>query len=359
MYWLGLSMCYGIGPAKFQTLLSFFETAENAWKATQSELQESVGNAATALIMQHRNEFSPEAYLEKMHKKAVDFLTIEDEEYPELLSQIQKPPSVLFIKGNKQLLKHIQNKNAIAVVGTRKITDYGRLVTQTLTQELASFGYVIVSGLALGVDAVAHRAALDVKGKTVAVLGCGVDCCSPLENSNLYADILKNDGMIVSEYGLGIVPSRGSFPARNRIIAGLSVGVLVTEGAEDSGSLITANDAIKNGRRVFSVPGPITSSVSRGPIALIAKGAKMVTSAEDILKELNAKGTTGTMSTTSIKGDTEEEQCIIDLLSDENLHFDELVKKTGLDSSHVGTLLSLMEMKGIIQPYAAGIFGLA
>ena len=166
-YWLGFAMCYGIGPAKFQTLLASFETAENAWKASEKELQKSVGKAATARILNHRDAFAIEAYVEKLHKKAVDFLTFADPDYPKLLSQIDKPPYVLFIKGNKALLKDA----CLAVVGTRKITDYGREITTSLTSELAAAGYVIVSGLALGVDAIAHRAALEVGGKTIAVLG--------------------------------------------------------------------------------------------------------------------------------------------------------------------------------------------
>jgi len=202
------------------------------------------------------------------------------------------------------------------------------------------------------VDAVAAKATIAAGGKTIAVLGSGVDVCTPQENTSLYDSILQSGGALVSETPLGMLPNKGSFPARNRIIAGLSVGVLVTEGAEDSGSLITANDAFENSRKVFAVPGPITSSVSKGPISLIAKGAKMVMTGKDILEELRIKSTTsstGITSTMSFKGLTEDEKKIVELLQDQSLHFDELVKRTGLTSSQLGTLMSLMEVKGMVK----------
>lgn len=359
LFWLGFSLCSGIGPAKFQALLGYFDTAGNAWKASEAELVACMGKAAAAIIVNHRKEFSPEDYYAKLQKYNTDFVTQIDSEYPPQLVSIQKSPYVLFTKGNKELLVQIQMDKGLAIVGTRKVTDYGRQVTEDLAEALASSGYIIISGLALGVDAIAHQAALDAGGKTIAVLGCGVDCCNPRENTRLYNEILNKNGLIVSEHSLGVQPNRGTFPARNRIIAGLSVGVVVTEGAEDSGSLITANDAIENNRPVFAVPGPITSSVSRGPISLITKGAKIVMSAEDILKELQSKNNNSTNGNKSIKGSNDQEQHIIDLLQDQSLHFDELVKKTGLSSSDVGTILSLMEMKGMIKPLTSGMYVLA
>ena len=211
----------------------------------------------------------------------------------------------------------------------------------------------------MGVDVVAASVTIAAGGKTIAVLGSGVDVCTPFENMALYESILASGGVIVSETPLGKMPMKGSFPSRNRIIAGLSLGVLVTEGGEDSGSLITANDAFANNRKVFAVPGPITSSVSKGPILLIAKGAKMVTNAKDIIDELGITHyTSRERNNKEIASLTKEEKKIIDALQDQSLHFDELVKRSGLSSSELGTLLSLMEMKGLVKSLDAGVFGL-
>lgn len=363
VYWLGFSSCPGIGPARFERLLSYFGSAQNAWNANLSDLNESgIGQAIVAQFEEFKKKNSPFDYEEKLRKAHVSFLTLADPDYPKHLKTIKRPPFVLYTKGNFDF-NASENELAIAVVGTRKVTDYGKQVTEMLTRELVNAGCVIVSGLALGVDAKAHTETLANGGKTIAVLGCGVDCCYPRENSGIYNSILQQQGVIVSEYPLSSKPTLGSFPSRNRIIAGLSLGVLVTEGAEDSGSLITAHDAFANGRKVFAVPGPITSSVSRGPIRLIAKGAKMVTNAEDILEELDIDSSRGISvkhglgkRIKRITGDNKEEQSIIDVLQNGHLSFDEIVKRTGFNSSQVGTLLSLMEMKGVLRNSQAGLF---
>lgn len=358
MYWLGFSLFSGIGPVRFGLLLEYFGSAEAAWNAPLSELRNGgLGPITAGQFIDFRKKDELASYVEKLERRKVTFVTAEEDAYPKRLRTIKNPPLVLFMKGTFDF-NAPENDLTIAVVGTRKITEYGEYITKMLTTDLASAGCVIVSGLALGVDAVAHKAAVAAGGKTIAVLGCGVDCCTPRENIRIYQDILANGGAIISEYPLGQMPTVGSFPARNRIIAGLSSGVLVTEGAEDSGSLITANNAFENDRKVFAVPGPITSSVSRGPIALINKGAKIVTTAKDVLDEISTTSITGITGATVIKGDTKEEQKIIDLLIDQELHFDELVKQTGFASPHVGTLLSLLEMKGIVKSYTTGVFGL-
>lgn len=359
MFWLAFSHCNGIGPAKFDMLLDYFGTAEDAWNASASDLLASgIGKAAALHVIDFKKQFSAEGFFERLQNHNVEFLTLTDEAYPQLLKQTERPPFVIYMKGNSELLHPLQDKRRLAVVGTRKVTDYGRQVTEILVSELAEAGLIIVSGLALGVDAIAHTAALDVKGKTIAVLGSGVDYCTPRENQALYDRIVAYGGAIVSEVPLGYMPNKGSFPSRNRIIAGLSIGVLVTEGAQDSGSLITASNAETLQRKVFAVPGPITSAVSKGANLLITNGAKMVTSARDILQELKREGTMGAKQSMRIKGDSTEEQKIIDLLAVQNLHFDELVKQSGLSSSHTGTLLSLLEMKGVIQSLASGVFTL-
>ncbi len=358
IYWLGFSSFPGIGPARFAKLLKHFGTGKDAWHAQVSDLIASgIGENIATEFNTFREEFSLFAYEKKLVENNVHYVTLKDSDYPELLGKMKNPPFLLYRKGTLDF-DSLKNEKLLAVVGTRKVTDYGRQVTESLVEELARAGCIIVSGLALGVDAIAHKATLDARGKTIAVLGCGVDCCYPRENSILYSQILKNNGMIVSEYALGVQPNKGSFPSRNRIIAGLSLGVLVTEGAEDSGSLITARDALSNNRKVFAVPGPITSSVSRGPIALISKGAKIVTSAKDIIDELGIRNPESGVGNkkNNLKGDTKEEQKIIDVLQNESLHFDEIVKRTGFNSAQVGTLLSLMEMKGLVLQSSSGLF---
>ena len=249
------------------------------------------------------------------------------------------------------------DEKIIAVVGTRKITEYGREVTSLLASELVSAGFTIVSGLAMGVDAVAHKTAIENGEKTIAVLGSGVDLCYPSANRNIYNSIVSGAGAVVSEFPPGQVPSRGSFPSRNRIIAGLSMGVLVTEGAEDSGALITADYALSNGRRVFAVPGPITSSLSKGPYKLISKGAKLVTTVKDILDELGVrqrvKRDTGDKRA---RGETAEENLILKILENEAMDFDQIVRATKMDSSKLGSILSIMEIKGLIKSLESGFF---
>ncbi|MBI1919141.1 DNA-protecting protein DprA, partial [Candidatus Microgenomates bacterium] len=251
---------------------------------------------------------------------------------------------------------------SIAVVGTRKISNYGREVTRFLVGELVNAGLTIVSGLAIGVDAAAHETTLEAGGKTIAVLGCGVDCCNPRTNQWLYDKIISGNGVVVSEMPLGHFALKGLFPARNRIISGLSLGVLVIEGAGDSGALITARDAGEQGREVFAVPGPITSSLSVGPAELIKKGAKLVVSARDILEELDigprANPTSPLRFRSGLRGvqATPEEEKILQVLENGELHFDEIVRKSAMETSQVGSLLSIMEIKGMVRSQGAGVF---
>lgn len=363
-YWLGFSVFPGVGPGKFGKLLENFGSAKEAWIAKSGDLKAALGPALTEKFITFRHSFDLAHYREKLSNHDVVFLTLIDDAYPSLLKQIKNPPFVLYVRGSTEILGQAENvpstgsgqANYIAIVGTRKITEYGREVTANLTMALVQAGCAIVSGLALGVDAVSHRTTIESGGKTIAVLGCGVDCCSPGENLALYNSIIASGGAIVSEFPLSQIPTKGSFPSRNRIIAGLSVGVVVTEGAEDSGALITAKDAFENRRKVFAVPGPITSSLSKGPNSLLAKGAKLVTSAEDILSELGLSLSAKRFAQSVVKGETEEEQKIIDLLQHESLHFDELVRRSGLDSSKVGVVLSMMELKGIIKTLQTGSY---
>lgn len=357
LYWLGFSSFAGVGPTTFRKLLSYFGSAEDAWNASENELKKGgmKGNLNIKFV-QFKNRFIVQNYAEKLKKADVKFVILTDKEYPKLLKQIPNPPFLLYVRGDLGVLGGL---GLFGVVGTRKITEYGRTVTEMFGGELSRSGFTIVSGLALGVDAVSHAAAVQNGGSTIAVLGCGVDCCTPSSNQSLYNSIVNGSGCVISEFPLSQIPTKGSFPSRNRIIAGLSQALLVTEGAQDSGSLITADYAFKFGRPVFAVPGPITSSLSKGPFQLVQKGATMVTSPEEVLKILGKVSKGETKVSKVSKGETKEEQKILILLENEVVHFDDIVRITKIKSSKLGPLLSLMEVKGMVKSQDGGMFSLS
>jgi len=275
-YWVAFSVFPGIGPVRFRLLLEHFGSAKKAWEAPLSDK-----------FIHFRKTFDIDEYLEKLEHLHVSVLTLNDPKYPKLLKEISDPPFLLYIRG-KNTGEPINLDQTIAVVGTRNITRYGEEVTRKIVKGLVANGFTIVSGMAYGVDAIAHQTAIDSGGKTIAVLGCGIDIIAPEGNARLYRAIgEEGHGAIVSEMPLGLRPDKGMFVARNRIISGLSLGVVVTEGAGDSGALITARNAGEQGREVFAVPGPITSTYSRAPAQLIKKGATLVETVEDILDEIN------------------------------------------------------------------------
>lgn len=348
LYWLGFSAFSGIGPLRFRKLLQRFGTAKTAWNASEEDIRAVLGTALTAKFISFKQTFSTQDYAKKLSDKKISFFLLKDTNYPQLLAKISNAPIVLYCKGNADLVS--TRANSIAVVGTRKVTQYGEEVTKLLTQQLVQQGFVIVSGLALGVDAIAHQVALDTpNGQTIAVLGCGVDCCSPSFNQPLYDKIIRNFGAVVSESAFGNSVSKGMFPARNRIIAGLSMGVLVTEGSEDSGALITAQRALEMHRQVFAVPGPITSSLSQGPLHLIQQGAHLVQSAEDMLRIMQiGVRHSDRQSSRQITSDNPQEQEILDMLSAGQLHIDDIVRRSGKSSDAIGSLLSMMELKGLV-----------
>jgi DNA processing protein len=356
-YWLGFSFFPGIGPVRFAQLLDQFGSAERAWKASEKELFGSnLYDSTVKQFLSFRTSFNLEKYEELLATKKVTAVLLSDQLYPQPLKELKDAPFVLYVRGQ---LEEMQEAYAsyVAIVGTRKVTSYGAQVTQTLTKALVGAGSTIVSGLAYGVDSIAHQTTLASNGKTIAVLGCGVDYCYPRSNQRLYEEIIGQGGAIVSEYPLGSAPTRGSFPSRNRIIAGLSQATIVTEGTSDSGALITADEAFKLQRKVFAVPGPITSTLSEGPNLLLVKGATLVTSGKDILSELGIKNNElGTKERKAIKGGTPDERMILDLLQRESLQFDQLVRQTTFDTVKLGTLLSMMELKGMIGKNDNGAF---
>lgn len=358
----------GIGPMRFKLLLEHFKSAENAWKASLKDLT-GIG-IPSAIVVRYgdfRNKFDIEDYLKQLSQKEISFITLLDPNYPYLLKQISDAPIVLYIKGDlctssqpspkgegEGEVNYWLSNNKIAVVGTRKVSSYGREVTRSLTQELASSGLTIVSGMALGVDTIAHQTAIECGAKTIAVLGCGVDVIYPPQNRDLYEKIADGNGCIISEMPLGHFASRGTFPARNRIISGLSQGVLMTEGASDSGALITCSYAGDQGRNVYAVPGEVTSPLSAGTLGLLKKGAKLVTEAGDILEELgieSRKSYNRYNNYKDYKNVTEDEKKILQLLENEDLTIDDMIRKLRVSAGILGSMLSLMELKGYIKEY--------
>ncbi len=360
--WLAFSVFPGIGPVRFKLLLTYFGSAKAAWNAKTETLRKiKLGEKLTQQFDQFRKTFRVDDYCSTLQKLHVSVLTLTDPKYPKLLAEIPDAPFLIYVKA-KKLDKPLRLDRTIAVVGTRKITHYGEEVTERLTRELVSYGFTIVSGLAYGVDAVAHNSAIESGGKTIAVLGCGIDIIAPPSNARLYRQIGEEGyGAIVSEMPLGLRPNKGLFPARNRIISGLSLGVVVTEGADDSGALITARNAAEQGREVFAVPGPITSPYSKGPLRLLKNGAKLVESVEDILDELNIKvnqGSTVGAADEQIKGETKEEEIIIKILAGQQMHIDEIVRASGLTIAEVAATLTVLEMKGVVKDYGEKQYGL-
>jgi len=282
-YWVGVAGFAGMGIKRFTLLKKYFGSVEAIWQASTGKLI-SLGikpeMAKSWQVWREGRDLDRE--IERLGKELIKVITIEDSRYPKLLKEIDLPPFILFVKGQVNVL----NRRLLAVVGTRKVSSYGRRVTDGLVGGLVKEKLVVVSGLARGVDSLAHRATLAARGVTVAVLGHGLDRVYPPENRPLAEEIVRSGGVVMSEYPLGYGIEKGNFPARNRIVAGLSLGVLVVEGGHRSGTKITAGFAAEYGREVFAVPGPVGSPTSVGPADLIKQGAKLVTGVEDVLEEL-------------------------------------------------------------------------
>lgn len=278
----------------------------------------------------------------------MNIVKIDDKNYPELLKEIGKDaPKQLYYKGNfnKDIFK-----NCLSVVGSRQMTTYGRQVTERIVSEVAAAGVTIVSGFMYGVDAAAHKAALNVaNGRTIAVMPCGIDLIHPEYQQDLYDEILKNRGLVISEYEGNFAPTLWTYPRRNRIVAGLSKACLVIEAGEKSGSLITANFAKKFKRKLFVVPGPITSENSKGIMELLKQGATPISSAKDILEYYGLRNSVSKKETEFPDGTNAFEQKIIDLLKRESLEIDVLARTFEMPVSKLGVMLSIMQLRGIIR----------
>ncbi|MEW5948957.1 MAG: DNA-processing protein DprA [Thermodesulfobacteriota bacterium] len=364
-YWMALHLIPGIGGVTYRQLIKVFGTPEEVFKAKETELT-AIKGIRSATIEAIRNIASKERAAQELkliRKYGVRILTFQDGAYPQNLANIYDAPALLYIKGNLSEADTF----SVAVVGSRHATYYGQKAAEGLCRSLAGHGLTIVSGMARGIDTAAHLGALRGKGRTIAVLGSGLDIVYPEENKDLYHRIIEN-GAVISEYPLGTPPEPKNFPIRNRIISGLALGTVIVEATGKSGSLITANLALEQGREVFAVPGSINSLRSTGTHKLIKQGAKLVESAEDIVEELRplkkfspgpvlqGKKTTNCPPACIPRDILPEERDILALVEEYPQHIDELVRRGNLVVQKVSSILLNLELKGLVQQLPGKLF---
>ncbi|MGI5839086.1 MAG: DNA-processing protein DprA [bacterium] len=363
-YWLALNRAPGIGPKRFQLLREHFGSMRTVWEAAPPELAKvkNIGLGVANGIAAFRRQTDPDRELALLERYRARVVTTAATEYPELLRHIYDPPPVLYFRGELRP----EDGTALAIVGTRVASEYGKTVASLLARELAGRGITVVSGMARGIDTAAHLGAMEAGGRTFAVLGCGLDTVYPAENRAVMARIAAA-GAVISPFPFGTKPEAGNFPARNRLISGLSLGTVVVEAQERSGALITADFALEQGREVFAVPGNITSKNSRGTNYLLKQGAKLVESLADILEELPRLNRTaplsdrsspaaGAVSSVAAAGLTAEETQVLQCVTDDPLHIDQIVQKCRLVSDRVAAVLMYLELKGLVRRLPGQLF---
>ncbi len=342
-FWVGLTLVPGIGPARFRRLVESLGSPEAAWKARPAQLaQAGLDRRTIESLAATRPRVDLEREMEKLRRLGVRVLTLEEDEYPHRLRNIADPPPVLYLKGDLRP----EDELAVALVGTRRPTVYGRQAAELFARGLAENGVTVVSGLAKGIDTFAHRAVLDARGRTLAVLGSGLDIIYPSENRRLAAEVAER-GALISEFPLGTQPDAINFPRRNRIISGLSAACLVVEAGETSGALITAEFALEQGRNVLAVPGNIFSPASKGANRLISDGARPACELGDLLEELNLDNAVEHREARKAIPESDSEAAILRCLGHEPLHIDEIRRAVCLPTSVVSSTLTMLELKGL------------
>jgi DNA processing protein len=336
-------MVKGIGVARFRALVKTFGSPQAAWAVAPARWREAgLGESIVANFIEAKQSIDPASIPDRLAAHGVKAFILDDPEYPRKLRELDQAPPVLYVKG--ELVP--EDEWAVAIVGTRKLTSYGQRVANELGEFLAHNGITVVSGLARGVDAVAHQAALRAGGRTLAVLAHGLDQVYPAENRKLAAEIIER-GALISDYGIGTPPDNANFPPRNRIISGLSLAVVIVEAGEQSGALITAGFAAEQGREVFAVPGNIFAAQSKGANLLIQRGAHPLVRFEDILDLLNLEMMAEHKSATTALPSDPTEAKLFSLLTQEPLHLNELGALADLPIDKVSSALALMELKGL------------
>src|SRR5512135_1637815 len=348
-YWVAFNLVRGIGAVRLQGLIDHFGDAASAWHGESDELRSAgLSSKVVDRVLEMRGSLDLEALWKRIVAQGIQIITWQDEGYPHRLKEIDQPPPVLYARG--ALLP--EDDFAVAIVGTRRISPYGRQVTEELAAYLAGNGITVISGLARGVDAAAHTAALRAGGRTLAVLGCGVDRIYPPENRSLAEQMIEH-GAILSDYPVGTAPEATNFPPRNRIISGLSLAVVVIEAGETSGALITAEFAAEQGREVFAVPGSILAPQSKGTNKLIQTGALPLLTADDLLQALNLTRVSAQKSARQILPADGVERQLLSALGSEPMHVDDLRNQTGLPVEQVSAALVMMELKGMVRQVGA------
>ena len=356
-YWLGLSLTPGVGTILFKRLLDRFNTPEAVFRASVKDLLqiEGLGEKVAGEIKKGPPENKVQKELQLVKEVSGFLLTLRDEGYPKRLKEIHDPPPVLYVRGTLRG----EDDLAVSIVGSRKTSPYGRVLAERMSRELVRHGITIVSGMARGIDSVAHWGAISEGGRTIAVLGCGIDVIYPPENRTLFGKIIER-GAVVSEFPMGSLPEGGHFPKRNRIISGLSLGVVVIQASGGSGSLITAGFALEQGREVFAVPANVGAEGGRGTNQLIKDGAKLVESSEDILEEILPQ-----WSREKDRVEREEppgpvfsqdEKKVLELLGDVPLHIDAIIRESGFEAGKISSLLLDLELKGLIAQWRGKCF---
>lgn len=356
-YWLALHLIPGIGSVFAKRLLDRFKTPRAIFHASYRELMEVEGLGAKAAgeIRRGPPEQAVRKELTLLEQSGARIVTLMDEDYPPRLREIHDPPALLYLKGELTAADQL----AVSIVGSRKISPYGKWITEKISRDLVRHGVTIVSGMARGVDSAAHWGAVAGAGRTLAVLGCGVDIVYPPENRHLFSKIVEQ-GAVLSEFSMGSPPEGGHFPKRNRIISGLSIGVVVVQAGPKSGSLITARYALDQGRDVFAIPGNVGAEGSKGTNQLIKDGAKLVESSEDILEEIlpqwehikeeNAEAEPGRQDL------SEEEKVLFEMLGEDPLHIDVMIRESPFEPGKVSSLLLNLELKGLVSQWPGKCF---
>lgn len=353
-YWMALRNVTGIGPVRFDRLLTAFGTIRAAWEADAAALGRVLDRRSLESLVGHRRSADPEGDYAALRSEGIDVVTLRHESYPDLLREVPGPPPVIFLRGSITLA----DRRAVAIVGTRRLSSYGREMARVLARDLAQAGVTIVSGLARGVDGIAHAAALDAGGRTIAVLGNGVRGVYPPEHRELAARI-ADQGAVLSDFHPDATPDGPNFPARNRLISGLALGVIVVEAPMRSGALITVDFAADQGRDVFAVPGSVLSPASAGCNRILRDGARPVRSADDVLEDLRLGEAPQQIPLESPAALDEESRRILSTLTAEALHIDEIAAVAGIPIASLSALLMTLELQGFVRNVGAQYYARA
>ena len=352
-YLIALYSFLPFGPARTELLIKYFGSSRKAWKTKEKNLSDTGLNSDTVnKFLKYRERFDFKKYFSNLKKLSIKTVVKGDKDYPINLRELQDAPLVLYVRG---CLKS-GDINSVAIVGSRKMTSYGKEVTRKFAGELGKMGIAIVSGLAFGVDFASHQACIESGGRCIAVLASGVDVITPRSNEWLGRKIITSGGAVVSEFPPGTIPQRHFFPFRNRIISGLSRAVIVIEGTIKSGTFHTVRHAANQGKPVFAVPGQITSPMSQGPLYLIKNGAKVLTETKDILEELSIQLDVDVEAVEKAMPSGKGEIRLLKVLEKEELHIDEISRLSGYSITKVSSELVIMELKGLVRSLGNGMY---